>query len=261
MQDYLRSTPINDWSNCKKCRLHAFRRNVVVRRSGFAQSGAYTDIVISDNSRFPQHERLLTLEGLCSLYYQPIPSIKFNHIPGKVPLLKQVDHYLPHVLFIGEAPVEDEDRQGQPFMGKAGHILDCIFHDTTTCFYFTITNTICCRPVHTEETTDKKENLGGNRQPKADEILSCLPHTQELLTYYRYDGVILLGKVAEEYWKDNVVTDTPFADKVPTLKLFHPAFIARMDYKHLPCREEAMKIDKFIQGIINAKEKIKTTKV
>jgi len=67
------------------------------------------------------------------------------------------------LMLIGEAPGEDEDRQGLPFVGKSGKLLDqmlaCIGLDRTSVY---ITNILPWRPP-------------GNRKPNPNEIQACLP--------------------------------------------------------------------------------------
>src|SRR6185436_4801488 len=70
------------------------------------------------------------------------------------------------LMLVGEAPGEDEDRQGLPFVGKSGKLLDqmlaCIGLDRTQVY---ITNILPWRPP-------------GNRKPNPNEIQACLPFVE-----------------------------------------------------------------------------------
>src|SRR3954468_13080345 len=85
------------------------------------------------------------------------------------------------LMLIGEAPGEDEDRQGLPFVGKSGKLLDqmlkCIGLDRTSVY---ITNILPWRPP-------------GNRKPNPNEIQACLPFVERHIELMAPDGLLLLG--------------------------------------------------------------------
>lgn len=69
----------------------------------------------------------------------------------------------PPIMFIGEAPGEREDREGQPFVGRAGRVLDSLIeHIGLRRDEVYITSLIKCRPP-------------GNRDPEPDEVAACRP--------------------------------------------------------------------------------------
>ena len=85
------------------------------------------------------------------------------------------------IMFIGEAPGADEDAQGRPFVGRAGQLLDNII---TACGLkrsdIFIANILKCRPP-------------GNRDPKAEEIISCLPFLQRQIEIIKPEIIVALG--------------------------------------------------------------------
>jgi len=89
----------------------------------------------------------------------------------------------PHaqIVFVGEAPGADEDAQGRPFVGRAGQLLTNIINamglDRKDIF---IANILKCRPP-------------GNRDPKPEEIIQCLPFLQKQLDIIRPKIIIALG--------------------------------------------------------------------
>jgi uracil-DNA glycosylase family 4 len=131
------------------------------------------------------------------------------------------------VLIIGEAPGADEDRIGRPFVGRAGQLLDrmlaAIDFDRTT---VQITNVIYWRPP-------------GNRKPTSAEIAACLPFVMRHIALARPRVLVLAGGTAATAllptsdgitrlrgrWCELTVPglDAP----VPTLPMFHPAFLLR----------------------------------
>ena len=86
--------------------------------------------------------------------------------------------------FFGEAPGADEDRQGEPFVGRAGQLLDKIIEACTlqrSDVY--ILNTVKCRPP-------------GNRNPDAEEIEQCRPFFEQQLEIIRPEFICCLGLVS-----------------------------------------------------------------
>ena len=85
------------------------------------------------------------------------------------------------LMLIGEAPGEDEDRQGLPFVGKSGKLLDqmlkCIGLDRDSVY---ITNILPWRPP-------------GNRKPNPNEIQACLPFVERHIELIAPEGLMLLG--------------------------------------------------------------------
>ena len=91
------------------------------------------------------------------------------------------------VMFIGEGPGQEEDRQGRPFVGRSGELLTRMIHaiglERTEVY---IANVVKCRPP-------------GNRNPAPDEVAACLPYLRAQFALIRPQVVVLLGKVASSY--------------------------------------------------------------
>jgi uracil-DNA glycosylase len=131
------------------------------------------------------------------------------------------------VIIIGEAPGADEDRIGRPFVGRAGQLLDrmlaAIGLDRTS---VQITNVIYWRPP-------------GNRKPTSAEIAACLPFVLRHIALSRPKALVLAGGTAAAAllpvsegitrlrgrWFELTVAGLDAS--VPTLPMFHPAFLLR----------------------------------
>ena len=88
------------------------------------------------------------------------------------------------VFFVGEGPGENEDLQGQPFVGAAGKLMDeCLKALEIDTGRIYITNVVKCRPPQ-------------NRTPFDDECAACLPHLRAQFSIIRPKIVVCLGKVA-----------------------------------------------------------------
>ena len=89
---------------------------------------------------------------------------------------------LTEVLFVGEAPGMNEDRQGRPFVGRAGGLLvNLLGHIGWSRDDVFITNIVKCRPP-------------GNRDPEPDEIAACAPYLQRQLEALDPSVVVTLGR-------------------------------------------------------------------
>ncbi len=132
------------------------------------------------------------------------------------------------VMIVGEAPGEDEDRQGKPFVGVSGQLLDRMLASVglarTTNTY--ITNVVFWRPP-------------GNRKPTTEEVALCLPFVQRHIELIDPAVLILVGGAAANTlmanpqgisrlrgkWFDY---ETPGLSRpVPTMATFHPAYLLR----------------------------------
>jgi len=92
----------------------------------------------------------------------------------------------PRLCFLGEAPGADEDRQGEPFVGAAGQLLDKIIAACTLKredVY--ILNVLKCRPP-------------GNRTPLPDEVANCRPFFERQLEILQPEFICCLGAVAAQ---------------------------------------------------------------
>ena len=88
------------------------------------------------------------------------------------------------VMFIGEGPGADEDRQGEPFVGRAGKLMNLAFEtlgiDRNEVY---IANVIKCRPP-------------SNRNPENDEAIACLNYLRNQVILVKPEIIVLLGSVA-----------------------------------------------------------------
>ena len=126
-------------------------------------------------------------------------------------------------MFIGEAPGADEDRQGEPFVGRAGQLLTSMIRALGLRrgdVY--IANVLKCRPP-------------GNRDPRPDEAASCRGYLERQIELVSPSIVVAVGRVAAQ---NLLATDTPLArlrGKVhalgargwPLVVTYHPAYLLR----------------------------------
>ena len=88
------------------------------------------------------------------------------------------------VMFIGEGPGEQEDLQGEPFVGAAGKLLDDMLSiidiDRTNCY---IANIVKCRPPMNRDPSDEEQNV-------------CFPYLQKQIELVNPSIVVCLGRIA-----------------------------------------------------------------
>jgi uracil-DNA glycosylase family 4 len=126
------------------------------------------------------------------------------------------------VLFIGEAPGKDEDLIGQPFIGRAGDILDELIKDSghelhwsdvnQGDYTFGITNIVCCIPW--------KADHSGVRAPSDKEAKACSPRLVKTILAANPKLIVLLGLSASKNYQ---IPES--LSHVPILELQHPAYI------------------------------------
>jgi DNA polymerase len=103
---------------------------------------------------------------------------------GRTQTVFGVGHPRPDLVFVGEGPGADEDRQGEPFVGRAGQLLTrMIAAMTLTREQVYICNVIKCRPPD-------------NRTPEEDEMAACRPFLLRQLAILRPKIIVALGRPA-----------------------------------------------------------------
>ncbi len=90
------------------------------------------------------------------------------------------------LMFVGEGPGEEEDRQGLPFVGPAGRLLTKMIQaiDLAREEVY-IANIVKCRPP-------------GNREPEAEEVAACLPYLERQIEMVAPKVIVALGRVAAQ---------------------------------------------------------------
>jgi DNA polymerase len=131
------------------------------------------------------------------------------------------------LMFVGEAPGADEDRQGEPFVGRAGELLTKIIQ---TMGYqrseVYIANVLKCRP-------DIPPGTPGNRQPTPSEMATCLPYLREQIELIQPKLMVALGGTAMRglFGKDEPMKlmrgRWHLFGSIPVMATFHPSYLLR----------------------------------
>jgi uracil-DNA glycosylase family 4 len=124
---------------------------------------------------------------------------------------------------IGEAPGADEDRQGEPFVGRAGQLLNAMLRAIglpRSEVY--IANILKCRPP-------------GNRDPQPDESATCTPYLSQQIALVQPRVLLAVGRISAQWL---LQTDTPIGRlrgrvvsygerNTPLVVTYHPAYLLR----------------------------------
>jgi DNA polymerase len=135
------------------------------------------------------------------------------------------------IMMLGEAPGEDEDRQGKPFVGVSGQLLDKMlsYIGLNRAENVYISNVIFWRPP-------------GNRSPTDSEIAACMPFVARHIALIKPKILVLLGGVAAKSilrtkegitrmrgrWTEYVPpVGSGLTESIPCLPIYHPAYLLR----------------------------------
>ena len=132
-----------------------------------------------------------------------------------------------HWMIVGEAPGEQEDRQGEPFVGKSGQLLDNMLRaigltrgeaDAAQQVY--IANTLKCRPP-------------GNRNPSPEELAHCVPFLQRQVALVQPKVILAMGRFAVQALLQSAEPLGRLRGQVhqwqgrPLVVTYHPAYLLR----------------------------------
>jgi DNA polymerase len=126
-------------------------------------------------------------------------------------------------LVVGEAPGAEEDRQGEPFVGRAGQLLNSMLRGIGLAReQVFIANVLKCRPPN-------------NRDPQPAEVAQCLPYLERQIALLQPRIMLAVGRIAAQ---NLLATDTPIgklrgqlhafgSSRTPLVVTYHPAYLLR----------------------------------
>jgi len=161
---------------------------------------------------------------------------------GRTQVVHTTGNFQTDLMFVGEAPGADEDREGFPFVGRAGKLLTDIivamgFQREQVC----IGNINRCRPPE-------------NRKPEPDETAACRPFILREIAVIKPKVIVVLGATAAH---NLLQVSTPisklrgnFQDYfgVKVMPTFHPAYLLRDPHKKKEVWEDMKKVRDYLQS-------------
>jgi DNA polymerase len=150
-------------------------------------------------------------------------------------------------MFIGEAPGAEEDRQGEPFVGRAGQLLTSMLRalDFARDDVY-IANVLKCRPP-------------GNRDPRPEEARCCREYLERQVELVAPTLIVAIGRIAAQ---NLLATDMPLAKlrgtvhalgpaRRPVLVTYHPAYLLRSPGEKRKAWQDLL----FARGVFNRIER------
>lgn len=127
-------------------------------------------------------------------------------------------------LVVGEAPGAEEDRRGEPFVGRAGQLLDSMLRAIGL-----------ARGENVYIANILKSRPPGNRDPKPEEVVSCLPYLRRQIALLEPRVILAVGRIAAQ---NLLATDAPLGRlrgrvhhfgelNTPLIVTYHPAYLLR----------------------------------
>jgi DNA polymerase len=176
-------------------------------------------ITISGTTRAEQLAHLAERAGVC---------VKCEHLAARrTHVVFGVGNPEARIMFVGEAPGEEEDLQCEPFVGRAGQLLTkMIVAMGLTRDDVYIANILKCRP-------DMPVGSPGNRKPTKDEMDTCLPYLRAQIDVIRPEVMIALGATALEGLLGPVGGISKLRGTfleyrgIPLMPTFHPSYLLR----------------------------------
>ncbi|MFN3813340.1 MAG: uracil-DNA glycosylase family protein [Aquificaceae bacterium] len=148
-----------------------------------------------------------------------------------------------YVVFVGEAPGEEEDKQKKPFVGKAGKYLNSKIEE------------IGLRRGDVYITNVVKSRPPGNRKPTKEEMASCAPYLIKEVEIIRPKLIVCLGATALEGLLGKSLSITkhrgrlfeyPYDRSIKVLLTYHPAYVLRNPAANREFTEDMRKIKEFL---------------
>ncbi len=135
----------------------------------------------------PQPRRMAAKAGSLEEFCSEIKDCKKCRLhQGRNKFVFGVGNPNAKVMFVGEGPGRDEDLKGEPFVGRAGQLLDKILaaiqFDRTQVY---IANVVKCRPPN-------------NRDPQPDEMAECMPYLKQQIELINPQFICCLGRIAAQ---------------------------------------------------------------
>lgn len=140
------------------------------------------------------------------------------------------------LMLVGEGPGAQEDKEGRPFVGAAGKLLNKILHAIglqRNQVY--IANIVKCRPP-------------GNRVPNREEVQSCLPYVEAQIAIIKPKIIVCLGSTALKALVNQDASITSWRGswveqgQIKIMPTFHPAALLRDESKKRPVWEDFKKV-------------------
>lgn len=214
----------------------AFVQDTLARLESGRKTVAQGDIFAVPEGAPERLTRAQKAEALAELAAEVAPCRGCKLAPTRTQTVFGVGDPDADLVFVGEAPGRDEDRQGEPFVGRAGQLLNEILkaiefrrEDVYIC------NILKCRPPE-------------NRDPERDEVEACEPYLRRQLALIEPKVICCLGRHAAQTLLNTTAAlsalreRTHFYQGIPVVVTFHPAALLRNPHWKRPTWDDVRKL-------------------
>ena len=146
-------------------------------------------------------------------------------------------------MLVGEAPGAEEDKQGEPFVGRAGKLLtDILKAIKLTREEVYIANILKCRPP-------------GNRDPLPSEMETCIPYLKKQVELIKPKVILCLGRIAANGLLNKKLPLSALRESthefsgIPVIVTYHPAALLRNPNWKRGCWEDVQKFKKLLDEL------------
>jgi len=156
----------------------------------------------------------------------------------------------PHAacMIIGEAPGAEEDARGEPFVGRAGRLLNTMLQAmgfAREAVY--IANIVKCRPPK-------------NRDPKPEEMVACTPYLRRQITLIEPRVILAVGRVAAQNLtastvsigrmrgQSHVYENSENGARIPIVVTYHPAYLLRSPLEKRKSWEDLRRVRELLEA-------------
>lgn len=225
---YLEVMGIQTWQSCHGSDLEQspLPQNQIVQAEGVIEASAP---VLQSNSDVSSMDWSQLQQAVSSCQLCELHSNRSNTVFG-------VGNQHADLMIIGEAPGADEDLQGEPFVGRAGQLLDAMLKaiglDRQQVY---ISNILKCRPP-------------GNRNPHVSEALCCDPYLQRQIALIQPKMILALGRIAAHHLLLSQDALGKLRERVhnyngiPLLVSYHPAYLLRKPVEKRKSWQDLLKL-------------------
>lgn len=220
--------------------LHQNENSFQYQESGFSQNQVSNQVQNQFANTNDSIEKIAAEVGVCRNCV--LCEKRTNTVPG-------MGVQNPLVMIIGEGPGFEEDKQGLPFVGPAGQLLDKMLtainlSRETNCF---IANVVKCRPPQ-------------NRDPNPEEAKACRGFLERQINILKPKMILLLGRIATYHILDTAqgistihgqffTYKTSFGE-IPVMPIYHPSAVLRNEALKRPVWEDLKVFKKKLEEIL-----------
>lgn len=193
------------------------------QQSDYLQAMGIDEWELRQSAQEPHEQALLPVEQLdwASLADRVSQCTACDLHKSRTQTVFGVGHRQADLMCIGEAPGAREDAMGEPFVGRAGQLLDQILKaiDLDREHIF-IANILKCRPPD-------------NRDPDMQEVNCCTPYLKRQIELLQPKLIVALGRIAAQYLLNTKTSlsqlrqQQHYYQQVPLLVTYHPAYLLR----------------------------------